>query len=72
MENDAGRTAMDNITRADPSRTWTVREGAQHVALGGIGPVVAGTPAQVADALEALDGRDGCRRFQPRLCADAR
>ncbi len=53
VENDAGRTAMDNITRADPSRTWTVREVARHVALGGIGPVVAGTPAQVADALEA-------------------
>ena len=53
VENDAGRTAMDNITRADPGRTWTVREVAQHVALGGIGPVVAGTPAQVADVLEA-------------------
>ena len=53
VENDAGRTAMDNITGADPSRTWTVREVGRHVALGGIGPVVAGTPAQVADALEA-------------------
>ena len=52
VENDAGRTAMDNITRADPGRVWTVREVGQHVALGGIGPLVVGTPPQVADALE--------------------
>jgi alkanesulfonate monooxygenase len=53
VENDAGRTAMDNITRADPGRTWTVRDVGAHVALGGIGPVLAGTPSQVADALES-------------------
>jgi alkanesulfonate monooxygenase len=39
VENDAGRTALENITRADPSRRWTVREAAEHVALGGIGRV---------------------------------
>ena len=53
VQNDAGRTAMDNITRADPDRVWTVREVAQHVGIGGIGPVVVGTPEQVADAIEA-------------------
>ena len=53
VENDAGRTAMDNITRADPDRVWTVREVAQHVGIGGIGPVVVGTPGKVADAIEA-------------------
>ena len=53
VENDAGRTAMDNITRADPDRVWTVREVAQHVGIGGIGPVVVGTPEKVADAIEA-------------------
>lgn len=52
VENDAGRTAMDNITRADPSRTWTVREVGRHVALGGIGPIVCGTPETVADDIE--------------------
>lgn len=51
--NDAGRTAMDNITRADPDRTWTVREVAEHVGIGGIGPIIVGTPAQAADAIEA-------------------
>jgi alkanesulfonate monooxygenase len=53
VTNDAGRTAMDNITRADPDRTWTVRQVAEHVAIGGIGPVLVGTPAQVADSLDA-------------------
>lgn len=53
VENEAGRTAMDNITRADPDRVWTVREVAQHVAIGGIGPLVIGTPETVADAIEA-------------------
>src|SRR6201982_1052515 len=53
VPNDAGRSAMDNITRADPDRVWTVREVAQHVGIGGIGPVVVGTPEQGADAIEA-------------------
>jgi len=44
---------MDNITRADPDRVWTVREVAAHVGIGGIGPVVVGTPEQVADQIEA-------------------
>jgi alkanesulfonate monooxygenase len=43
---------MDNITRADPDRVWTVREVAQHVGIGGIGPVVVGTPEKVADEIE--------------------
>jgi long-chain alkane monooxygenase len=53
VQNDAGRSAMDNITRADPSRVWTVREVAEHVGIGGIGPVIVGTPAHVADEIEA-------------------
>jgi alkanesulfonate monooxygenase len=53
VTNDAGRTAMDNITRADPDRVWTVREVAEHVGIGGIGPVIVGTPEHVADEIEA-------------------
>jgi alkanesulfonate monooxygenase len=53
VENDAGRSAMDNVTRADPDRVWTVREVAQHVGIGGAGPVAVGTPEKVADAIEA-------------------
>jgi FMN-dependent oxidoreductase (nitrilotriacetate monooxygenase family) len=53
VENDAGRSAMDNVTRADPDRVWTVREVAQHVGIGGAGPVVVGTPEKVADQIES-------------------
>ncbi|MGH6776782.1 MAG: LLM class flavin-dependent oxidoreductase, partial [Bradyrhizobium sp.] len=53
VTNDAGRSAMDNVTRADPDRVWTVREVAEHVGIGGIGPVIVGTPEKVADDIEA-------------------
>lgn len=52
VENDAGRTAMDNITRADPNRTWTVRQVAEHVGIGGIGPLFVGSAQTVCDAIE--------------------
>ncbi|MCP1839384.1 FMN-dependent oxidoreductase (nitrilotriacetate monooxygenase family) [Bradyrhizobium sp. USDA 4524] len=52
VQNDAGRSAMDNVTRADPDRVWTVREVAEHAGIGGAGPVVVGTPEQVADKIE--------------------
>jgi FMN-dependent oxidoreductase (nitrilotriacetate monooxygenase family) len=52
IENDAGRSAMENITRADPDRVWTVGQIADDVAIGGIGPLIVGSPAQVADTLE--------------------
>src|SRR5437870_3172045 len=41
--NDAGRSAMDNITRADPARVWTVRDVAEHVGSGGIVSVRVGS-----------------------------
>jgi FMN-dependent oxidoreductase (nitrilotriacetate monooxygenase family) len=53
VESEAGRTALENITRADPDRRWTVREVAEHVSIGGIGPVIVGSPTTVADQLEA-------------------
>jgi alkanesulfonate monooxygenase len=53
VESEAGRTALENITRADPDRRWTVREVAEHVSIGGIGPVVVGSPNTVADELES-------------------
>jgi alkanesulfonate monooxygenase len=52
VENDAGRSALENITRADPTRRWTVRDAAEHVAIGGIGPVFVGSPGEVADQIE--------------------
>jgi FMN-dependent oxidoreductase (nitrilotriacetate monooxygenase family) len=52
VENQAGRSALENITRADPNRVWTVRAVAEHVTIGGIGPVIVGSPQTVADELE--------------------
>jgi len=52
VENDAGRSALDNVTRADPDRVWTVREVIEHVGIGGAGPVVVGSPEKVADDIE--------------------
>ncbi|HET9902367.1 MAG TPA: LLM class flavin-dependent oxidoreductase [Xanthobacteraceae bacterium] len=49
---DAMRSALSSFTSEDPDRIWTVREIAQHVGIGGRGPVMIGSPAQVADALE--------------------
>ena len=62
VENDAGRAALENFTRADPDRRWTVREVVAHASIGGAGPVVCGNAATVADALErwvAETGVDG-------------
>ncbi|MDR3467889.1 MAG: LLM class flavin-dependent oxidoreductase [Xanthobacteraceae bacterium] len=76
VENEAGRTAMDNITRADPDRVWTVREVAEHVAIGGIGPVIVGTPESVADEIEAwveqtgVDGLNLAFAVSPESFAD--
>ena len=59
VESEVGRTALENITHADPDRRWTVREVAEHVSIGGIGPIVAGSPANVADQLEGrIDDTD--------------
>ena len=76
VENDAGRTALENITRADPNRRWTVRQVAEHVSIGGIGPVIVGSPATVADQLEDwidetdLDGFNLAFAVRPETFAD--
>jgi long-chain alkane monooxygenase len=76
VESEAGRTALENITRADPDRRWTVREVAEHVSIGGIGPVIVGSPATVADQLEAwidetdLDGFNLAFVVRPETFAD--
>lgn len=76
VDNEAGRTAMENITRADRSRTWTVREVAEHVAIGGIGPLVVGSPQTVADELErwvdgtGIDGFNLAFVVRPETFAD--
>ncbi len=50
-KSNAQTSALEAFTTADPSRTWTVREIARHAALGGRGPVVIGSAADVAEEL---------------------
>jgi alkanesulfonate monooxygenase SsuD/methylene tetrahydromethanopterin reductase-like flavin-dependent oxidoreductase (luciferase family) len=52
VETDANRSALASFTTAAPERTWTVRELAQEIGIGGRGPVLVGSPAEVADELE--------------------
>jgi alkanesulfonate monooxygenase len=76
VTNDAGRTALENITRADPDRKWTVREVAEHVSIGGIGPVIVGSAEHVADELESwieetgIDGFNLAFAVRPQTFAD--
>lgn len=62
VEKEAGRSALESFTKADPSRAWTVREVANWVGIGGRGPVAVGTPQVVADTMQewmAATGIDG-------------
>jgi FMN-dependent oxidoreductase (nitrilotriacetate monooxygenase family) len=60
---DAQTSALEAFTIADPARVWTVREIAQHAAIGGRGPVVIGSPAEVADELIAWVEETGVDGF---------
>jgi alkanesulfonate monooxygenase len=52
-------SALEAFSVADPNRVWTVRELAEHNAIGGRGPVFLGSPEQVADQIEAwVDATD--------------
>jgi len=53
IETEAMRSALESFTSADPKRVWTVRELAEHVAIGGRGPLFVGSPQQIADTLIA-------------------
>lgn len=48
------RSTVTAYARFSPANSkWTKHTVAEHVSLGGNGPLVVGTPAQVADVMEA-------------------
>ncbi len=49
-ETDANRSALASFTTGE--RTWTARELAEEIGIGGRGPVLVGSPTDVADELE--------------------
>ncbi|HEV8680187.1 MAG TPA: LLM class flavin-dependent oxidoreductase [Stellaceae bacterium] len=53
IETEASRSSLRSFTTDDPDRVWTVRELAEHVAIGGRGPLFVGSPEQIADTLMA-------------------
>lgn len=62
VKTEAMHSAVESFTSADPDRSWTVRELAEHVAIGGRGPVFVGSASEVADQLESwadITGVDG-------------
>ena len=52
IETNAIRTLVHSFTEGDPSRKWTMRDLARYVGIGGAGPVIVGTPEQIADQFE--------------------
>ncbi len=52
IETNAVRTFFHSFTDADPTREWTVRDIVNYIGIGGAGPVLVGTPEQIADQLE--------------------
>ncbi|MEE9926399.1 MAG: LLM class flavin-dependent oxidoreductase [Brucella anthropi] len=52
IKNDSMQTAIDRFTISDPNRVWTVGEVAEHIAVGGSGPMIVGSPETVADELQ--------------------
>jgi alkanesulfonate monooxygenase len=69
-------SAIEAFTTADPERIWTVREVAQHVGIGGRGPLAIGATEQVADELQAwveetdIDGFNLAYAVMPETFAD--
>lgn len=69
-------STIEAFTKADPDRRWTLREIAEHVGIGGQGPVIVGSPAEVADELESwvedvgIDGFNLAYVVAPETYAD--
>ena len=54
VESNAVRSTVEAYARFSPVNSkWTKHTVAEHVSIGGNGPVFVGTPSQVADGLEA-------------------
>lgn len=52
VDTNAVRSALSIFTTADPTRAWTPTDIAHYLGIGGIGPVLVGSPQTVADEIE--------------------
>src|SRR5690554_5751960 len=62
-ENDSMRSRLEIFTTVDPNKQWTIREIAEFVGIGGIGPLVTGTPDTIADKMEEWINEAGVDGF---------
>ncbi|GGO66303.1 N5,N10-methylene tetrahydromethanopterin reductase [Microbacterium nanhaiense] len=60
---DANQSALASFTTLADGKTWTVRDLAEFVAIGGRGPVIVGSPATVVDELERWMDESGVDGF---------
>ncbi len=51
-DTNAIQTVLDLFTKLDPSRKWTPADIADHMSIGGVEPVLVGSPETVADEIE--------------------
>ncbi|RZT94564.1 FMN-dependent oxidoreductase (nitrilotriacetate monooxygenase family) [Advenella incenata] len=63
VDTNAGQSALASFSKLDPSRTWTLRDALEFVALGGRGPVVVGDAREVADELQGWVNDTGIDGF---------
>jgi FMN-dependent oxidoreductase (nitrilotriacetate monooxygenase family) len=76
IKNDAINSAVEAFTIADPDRVWTVRELAEFVGIGGMGPILVGSAEQIVDELESwievtdLDGFNLAYAVTPETFSD--
>jgi FMN-dependent oxidoreductase (nitrilotriacetate monooxygenase family) len=63
ISTEANQSALASFTSLSPDKTWTVRDLAEFIAIGGRGPVIAGSPATVADELERWQDEAGVDGF---------
>jgi len=52
LETNAARSALSIFTTSDPAKSWTPDSIADYLGIGGIGPVLVGSPETVADEVE--------------------
>jgi FMN-dependent oxidoreductase (nitrilotriacetate monooxygenase family) len=52
VETNAIHSAVESLSQGDPNKRWTIRELAEWGGIGGMGPVIVGSAATVADELQ--------------------
>jgi FMN-dependent oxidoreductase (nitrilotriacetate monooxygenase family) len=52
IETNAVQSSVEAFSSADPTKVWTVRELAEWIGIGGLGPVFVGGPSTVADLMQ--------------------